>query len=35
MADGSCRFIKFGGAMAPLNLWAVSDVGRKTYAVFF
>jgi prepilin-type N-terminal cleavage/methylation domain-containing protein len=35
MTDGSARFIKFGRAMGPLNLWAVSDSGRKDYAVFY
>jgi len=35
MTDGSSRFIKFGRAMGPLNLWAVSDVGRTKYAVFY
>jgi prepilin-type N-terminal cleavage/methylation domain-containing protein len=35
MTDGSARFIKFGKAMEPLNLWAVGDAGRKDYAVFY
>jgi prepilin-type N-terminal cleavage/methylation domain-containing protein len=35
MTDGSARFIRYGKAMGPLNLWAVSDYGRKTYAVFY
>jgi prepilin-type N-terminal cleavage/methylation domain-containing protein len=35
MTDGSARFIKFGRAMGPLNLWAVSDVGRRDYATFY
>ena len=35
MTDGSARFIKFGRAMGPLNLWAISDAGRKDYAVFY
>lgn len=35
MTDGSTRFIKFGKALGPLNLWAVSDYGRRTFAVFY
>jgi prepilin-type N-terminal cleavage/methylation domain-containing protein/prepilin-type processing-associated H-X9-DG protein len=35
MADGSARFIKFGKAMGPLNLWAVTDAARTNYAVFY
>ena len=35
MTDGSARFIKFGKAMGPLNLWAVSDYARTAYAVFY
>jgi prepilin-type N-terminal cleavage/methylation domain-containing protein len=35
MTDGSARFIKFGRAMGPLNLWAVSDFYRREYAVFY
>lgn len=35
MTDGSAHFIKFGRAMGPLNLWAVSDFYRRDYAVFY
>jgi hypothetical protein len=28
MVDGSARFIKYGLALAPVNLWAVTDAGR-------
>jgi prepilin-type N-terminal cleavage/methylation domain-containing protein/prepilin-type processing-associated H-X9-DG protein len=31
-ADGSVRFIKYGKATWPLNLWAVSDADRLRYA---
>jgi prepilin-type N-terminal cleavage/methylation domain-containing protein len=34
-ADGSARYIKYGGALGPLNLWAVTDAGRTNYAVIF
>ena len=34
-ADGSTRFYKFGKAFNPLNLWAVSDADRATYAIQF
>ena len=30
--DGSARFVKFGQAMVPLNLWGVTDEGRAHYA---
>lgn len=30
--DASVRFIKYGGTTSPLNLWAVSDADRQTYA---
>jgi prepilin-type processing-associated H-X9-DG protein len=30
--DGSVRFLRFGGSVWPLNLWAVSDADRQTYA---
>ena len=32
-ADGSVRFVKFGGILAPLNLWAVTDQGRENNVV--
>ena len=35
MADGSARFIKFGKAVGPLNLWAVTDYARINYAMFY
>jgi prepilin-type N-terminal cleavage/methylation domain-containing protein/prepilin-type processing-associated H-X9-DG protein len=31
--DGSVRVIRFGHALCPLNLWAVTDQGRADYAV--
>ena len=31
-ADGSVRFIKYGNATWPLNLWAIRDEDRKKYA---
>ena len=31
MSDGSARFIKFPQALAPLNLWAISDDDRGNY----
>jgi prepilin-type N-terminal cleavage/methylation domain-containing protein/prepilin-type processing-associated H-X9-DG protein len=30
--DGSVRYLKFGRSVWPLNLWAVSDADRLTYA---
>jgi prepilin-type N-terminal cleavage/methylation domain-containing protein/prepilin-type processing-associated H-X9-DG protein len=30
--DGSVRYVKYGGTTWPLNLWAVSDFYRTTYA---
>lgn len=33
--DGSVRFLKYGRAMWPLNLWAVTDDGRSKYAFQF
>ena len=35
MVDGSARYIKYGYSRWPLNLWAVTDVGRTNYAVAF
>jgi prepilin-type processing-associated H-X9-DG protein len=32
-ADGSVRFIKFGGVLWPENQWAVTDAGRTEFAV--
>lgn len=33
-ADGSVRFVKYGNILGPtLNLWAVTDQGRRDYAV--
>jgi len=31
-ADGSARYLKFGHSVWPLNMWAVSDADRLTYA---
>ncbi len=31
-ADGSVRYFKSGKALWPVNLWAVTDAGRTTYA---
>lgn len=31
-ADGSARFIKFGGSCWPVHLWCVSDTNRTYYA---
>jgi prepilin-type processing-associated H-X9-DG protein len=28
MADGSVRFLKYGADLAPINLWAVTDIWR-------
>jgi len=30
--DGSVRFVKYGNAVWPLNLWAVAEVDRLAYA---
>jgi hypothetical protein len=37
MADGSARFIKYWGALSPVNLWCVDDADRTNaeYAVTF
>ena len=32
MVDGSTRYIRYGGAMAPVNLWAVTDAARTNFA---
>jgi prepilin-type processing-associated H-X9-DG protein len=31
MVDGSARFIKWGRALTPINLWAVTPEGRAAY----
>jgi prepilin-type N-terminal cleavage/methylation domain-containing protein len=31
--DGSARYIKYGGAVNPINLWAVTDTGRTNLVV--
>ena len=31
-ADGSSRYIKYGGSLSPLSMWCVSDVNRSAYA---
>ncbi len=31
-ADGSAKYIKYGGSLWPLSLWCVSDVDRTQYA---
>jgi hypothetical protein len=31
ITDGSAHFIKFPGALDPLNLWAISDASRISY----
>jgi prepilin-type N-terminal cleavage/methylation domain-containing protein/prepilin-type processing-associated H-X9-DG protein len=31
-ADGSSRFIKYGGSTWPIHLWCTSDADRSTYA---
>lgn len=35
MADGSARFIKFPQSVSPLNLWAVTDIGRTNYVISY
>ena len=35
MADGSARFIKFPQSVYPLNLWAVTTVGRTNYVISY
>ncbi|MGN6643212.1 MAG: H-X9-DG-CTERM domain-containing protein, partial [Verrucomicrobiota bacterium] len=30
-SDGSARYLKYGTAVYPLNLWAVSDFDRDKY----
>ena len=31
-ADGSVRYLRYGGSVWPLNMWAVSDADRLLYA---
>jgi prepilin-type processing-associated H-X9-DG protein len=31
--DGSIRYVKYGEILWPINLWAVTEEGRSTYAV--
>lgn len=33
LVDGSVRYIKYGNILFPLNLWAVTEAGRTSYAV--
>ena len=35
MCDGSVSFIKYGGSLSPINLWAVTDAARTNYAVAY
>jgi hypothetical protein len=35
ITDGSAHYIKFPGALEPLNLWADSDVNRANYAAHY
>jgi prepilin-type N-terminal cleavage/methylation domain-containing protein len=35
MADGSARFIKFPQSVYPINLWAVTAVGRTNYVITY
>ncbi|MEY4385352.1 MAG: hypothetical protein RLY20_635 [Verrucomicrobiota bacterium] len=30
--DGHAKFLKYGGAVRPLNLWAITDASRVAYA---
>ena len=32
-ADGSVRYIPFGKSLCPENQWAITDAGRKSYAI--
>jgi len=34
MVDGSVSFMKFGRALTPINLWAVTDTYRTNYATY-
>ena len=31
--DGSVRVMRFGQALCPINLWAVTDNGRTSYGI--
>ena len=35
LCDGSARYIKFPQSVDPLNLWAVTDVGRSGFAITY
>jgi hypothetical protein len=36
MADGSARFIKFPQSVNPMNLWAITDMGRtNTFVITY
>jgi prepilin-type N-terminal cleavage/methylation domain-containing protein len=35
LCDGSAQFIKFPNALEPLNLWAISDANRTSYAATY
>jgi hypothetical protein len=35
ITDGSAHYIKFPGALQPLNLWAISDAARASYAASY
>jgi prepilin-type N-terminal cleavage/methylation domain-containing protein len=35
MVDGSARYIKYGQALNPVNLWAVTDLGRTNDVVTY
>jgi prepilin-type processing-associated H-X9-DG protein len=32
MVDGSVRYMKYGSSVNPINMWAVADIDRLTYA---
>jgi len=35
MCDGSVSYIRYGGSLSPINLWAVTDAARTNYAVAY
>jgi prepilin-type N-terminal cleavage/methylation domain-containing protein len=35
ITDGSAQFIKFPNALQPLNLWAIGDAARSSYAASY
>ena len=35
MCDGSVSYLKYGGSLSPINLWAVTDAARTNYAVSY